>query len=70
MRLCQTLIQVNQMAFLKQQDTCDHCGKDLSDVDDIVTEDNHEFCSEEHREAYEDSHDHEDDDEEEVCQFC
>ncbi|MFB6265774.1 MAG: hypothetical protein ABEI07_01690 [Candidatus Nanohaloarchaea archaeon] len=58
------------MAFLKTEDACDNCGKDLSGVGNVVEEGNHEFCSKDCREEYEKEHDHEGEDEEEVCEFC
>ncbi|MFB6166654.1 MAG: hypothetical protein ABEJ62_00120 [Candidatus Nanohaloarchaea archaeon] len=51
-------------------DACDNCGKDLSDVDEVVREGNHEFCSEDCKQEYEEGHEHEEEGEEEVCEFC
>lgn len=58
------------MAFLKQEDTCDNCGKSLEDVETPVEDGNHEFCSEDCKESYEESHGHDDGEEEEICEFC
>ncbi len=58
------------MAFMKKQDACDNCGKDLSEVSDKVADGNHEFCSEDCKDEYEADHGHEEDDEAEVCEFC
>lgn len=58
------------MGLLTKEAVCDNCGKDLSD-EDAVEEDGHEFCSVDCRDSYEESHDHDDDEEEQdVCQFC
>ncbi len=58
------------MAFLTKTDACDNCGTDLSDIDDVVTDGDHEFCSQDCKEEYAESHDHEDDEESDVCEFC
>ncbi len=60
------------MTFLGTDGKCDNCGKDLDDVDEPVTNSNHEFCGVDCKEEYQAEHDHEDDGEEEaeVCEFC
>lgn len=62
--------QVNTMAFLKKKHACDNCGKDLSDEEDELKEDGHEFCSVDCKDKYVDEHDHEDTEEENICEFC
>lgn len=57
------------MAFLKTKNKCDNCGNDLSD-EEVVEDGNHEFCSVDCKEKYEEAHEHEDDAEENVCEFC
>lgn len=58
------------MAFLKKKQACDNCGKDLSDVETKVTDGNHEFCGEDCKQSYEEDHEHEEDEEADVCEFC
>lgn len=58
------------MGFLKQKHTCDNCGNDLSDTDEPIKEDGHEFCSQDCRDSYEADHDHDEEDERDICQFC
>lgn len=58
------------MAFLKKKNACDNCGKDLSDVENVVKDGNHEFCSDACKTEYAEEHEHDDADEEEVCEFC
>ncbi|MDY6766478.1 MAG: hypothetical protein SVW77_03855 [Candidatus Nanohaloarchaea archaeon] len=60
------------MTHMDEPGACDNCGTDLAEVDDPVTEGNHEFCSTDCRDEYNEEHDHADDGEEEaeVCEFC
>ncbi|MDY6768875.1 MAG: hypothetical protein SVW02_02085 [Candidatus Nanohaloarchaea archaeon] len=58
------------MAFLKQSNVCDNSGDDLDDVETPVGDGNHEFCSTDCRDEYNEDHGHEDDEEEAVCEFC
>ncbi|MDY6769427.1 MAG: hypothetical protein SVU88_00475 [Candidatus Nanohaloarchaea archaeon] len=60
------------MTHMDTDGACDNCGADLDEVDDPVTDGNHEFCGTDCRDEYEAEHGHEEDDgdEEEVCEFC
>lgn len=58
------------MAFMKKENACDNCGKNLDDVDNPVEEGENEFCGEKCQEKYEEEHGHDDAEEEEVCRFC
>lgn len=65
------------MAFLKKKDpefdgVCDNCGTKLEDADDPIPDDGngHEFCSTDCKEEYAEGHDHDDSEEEDICEFC
>lgn len=60
------------MAFLTKTQACDNCGTDLAETETTITEGSHAFCSGDCKAAYEEEHDHEneDDEAENVCEFC
>lgn len=58
------------MAFLKKKNACDNCGKDLDEVEKTVKDGKHTFCSDDCKTEYADEHEHEEDEEENVCEFC
>lgn len=64
------------MAFLTKTQACDNCGTDLAEAETTITEGNHAFCSGDCKAAYEEEHDHAEDDDaeadeaENVCEFC
>lgn len=58
------------MAFLKKKNACDNCGKDLADVENKVEDGSHEFCSTDCKDEYAEDHGHEEEEEENVCEFC
>jgi len=69
--------QVTIMAFLKQKNpefdgVCDNCGTELDEADNPIEDDGdgHEFCSSSCKDEYEDDHDHGDDEERDICEFC
>ncbi len=65
------------MAFLKHKDAdndgvCDNCGTSLDEADDPIPDDGngHEFCSTDCKEKYSEEHEHDDEEERNVCEFC
>ncbi|MDY6761582.1 MAG: hypothetical protein SVY41_00875 [Candidatus Nanohaloarchaea archaeon] len=49
---------------------CDNCGADLAGADNPVETEDHEFCGPDCAEEYAAEHSHEEEEEQEVCEFC
>ncbi|MDY6770354.1 MAG: hypothetical protein SV186_00180 [Candidatus Nanohaloarchaea archaeon] len=61
------------MGLLSGSKKCAQCGKDLSDVEDVVEQGGKKFCSKDHAETFEEEHsadDHDDEEDRDVCEFC